>query len=112
MCQGQIIKKYFFDLTNLLALRDPRKLVQKIMDINFGTMLRLIPELINFQPPDCNRIPGVRRRRQIGNSTEEEGAPATIEVYSGLYVNEASDGKNDIIDQVQKEKVNKPNFPH
>ncbi|KAK6634722.1 hypothetical protein RUM43_012124 [Polyplax serrata] len=60
-------------------------------------------------PPHCGKTLGVRRRRQIGNDTSEEGAPATIEVYSGLYVNEATDGKNDIVDHVQKEKkINDP----
>lgn len=64
-------------------------------------------KFVHFQPPHCGKnLGGVRRRRQIGNDTSEEGAPATIEVYSGLYVNEATDGKNDIVDHVQKEKVN------
>ena len=61
-----------------------------------------------YQPPHCERGGSEGRiRRQIGgsNSTDEEGAPATIEVYSGLYVNEATDGKNDLVDNVHKEKV-------
>lgn len=38
-----------------------------------------------------------------------DGTPATIEVYSGLYVNEASDisSKSDFSDDVFRERVHK-----
>lgn len=44
-----------------------------------------------------------RRRRQ---SPDEGGAPATIEVYSGLYVNEANEASRpDQLDLVEREKT-------
>ncbi|XP_030766292.1 uncharacterized protein LOC115890250 isoform X2 [Sitophilus oryzae] len=45
----------------------------------------------NMSPPNCNDIPGSRNRRQAVAPDQSEGTPATIEVYSGLYVNEAND---------------------
>ncbi|CAH1403601.1 unnamed protein product [Nezara viridula] len=49
-------------------------------------------------PPDCQNS---RRRRR-----SEEGSPATIEVYSGLYVNEANDiPKSEQLDLVEREKA-------
>jgi hypothetical protein len=48
--------------------------------------------ILFWQPPSCgaNRL----RRQATGAATPAdpgEGTPATIEVYSGLYVNEAND---------------------
>lgn len=59
-----------------------------------------------FQPPNCGTN---RLRRQANNGADTtEGTPATIEVYSGLYVNEANDlakaGLDDD-DSVYSEKV-------
>lgn len=57
---------------------------------------------MNFQPPDCD--PHTRRRRQA----KDDGSAAkveTIEVFRGFLVTEATDGKNDIVDQVTREKV-------
>lgn len=59
--------------------------------------------------PDCQKPPtctGKRTKRQSDNKTEDndEGHPATIEVYSGLYVNENAEvveGADDVL----KEKV-------
>lgn len=54
-------------------------------------------------PPACDRQS--RQRRQAAG--KEDGAPATvetIEVFSGLYVNEGTDGRNDLVDQVTREK--------
>ncbi|KAL1132322.1 hypothetical protein AAG570_010278 [Ranatra chinensis] len=49
-------------------------------------------------PPDC--LSG-RKKRQA-----DEGSPATIEVYSGLYVNEANDlNRADQFDLVSREKA-------
>lgn len=49
----------------------------------------------------------VRRRRQ--QDSTDEGSPATIEVYSGLYVNEGSDvNRFDPFDDVNKEKADDP----
>ncbi|XP_024887073.1 uncharacterized protein LOC112464360 [Temnothorax curvispinosus] len=62
-------------------------------------------------PPLCNSI--ARRRRDTANEDEVkgveglDGTPATIEVYSGLYVNEASDvgSKSDFSDDVFRERA-------
>ncbi|ENN81248.1 hypothetical protein YQE_02342, partial [Dendroctonus ponderosae] len=44
------------------------------------------------KPPVCGGSSGTRPRRQAGaENADSEGTPATIEVYSGLYVNEAND---------------------
>lgn len=46
----------------------------------------------DHKPPNCGGTSGTRPRRQAGaESGDSEGTPATIEVYSGLYVNEAND---------------------
>ncbi|XP_066597510.1 cuticlin-1 [Prorops nasuta] len=65
-------------------------------------------------PPLCNSI--ARRKRDNGDVQSTQGldsnTPATIEVYSGLYVNEASDdsSKSDISDDVFRERaINDPN---
>lgn len=66
-----------------------------------------------MQPPLCNSI--ARRRRDTANDDEVkgveglDGTPATIEVYSGLYVNEASDvgSKSDLSDDVFRERVSR-----
>ncbi|XP_043281132.1 uncharacterized protein pio [Venturia canescens] len=64
-------------------------------------------------PPLCNEV-ARRRREATGRAlAEKEGTtldgetPATIEVYSGLYVNEASDlaGKSDFSDDVFRERT-------
>lgn len=54
--------------------------------------------------PDCsNKVGGGVKRRKRDS---EEGAPAKIEVYSGFYVNEASDlTRPDIFDIVAKERA-------
>lgn len=68
--------------------------------------------ILLLQPPLCNSI--ARRRRDAANDDEVkgveglDGTPATIEVYSGLYVNEASDvSKSDFSDDVFKERVSR-----
>ncbi|XP_011643124.1 uncharacterized protein LOC105430964 [Pogonomyrmex barbatus] len=65
-------------------------------------------------PPLCNSI--ARRRRDTANELKGveglDGTPATIEVYSGLYVNEASDvgSKADFSDDVFRERaIDDPN---
>lgn len=65
-----------------------------------------------LQPPACNSI-SRRRRDTVNDDTVkgveglDGGTPATIEVYSGLYVNEASDvaSKSDFTDDVFRERV-------
>nr|XP_018916723.1 PREDICTED: cuticlin-1 [Bemisia tabaci] len=50
------------------------------------------------QVPDCSRPRGMRQRRE-DSGKEEQGRITPIEVYSGLYVNEATDlGKSDQYD--------------
>lgn len=62
-----------------------------------------------LQPSTCGGSSSTRSRRQAGaESSDSDGStPATIEVYSGLYVNEANDlakaGQED--DSVFSEKV-------
>ncbi|KRT82059.1 hypothetical protein AMK59_4006 [Oryctes borbonicus] len=54
------------------------------------------------QPTTCgsNRV-----RRQANSADSSEGTPATIEVYSGLYVNEANDLAKVDDDSVFSEKA-------
>jgi hypothetical protein len=69
--------------------------------------------ILLLQPPLCNSI--ARRRRNAAYDDEVksveglDGTPATIEVYSGLYVNEASDvgSKSDLSDDVFRERVSR-----
>ncbi|XP_034951821.1 uncharacterized protein [Chelonus insularis] len=63
-------------------------------------------------PPLCNEINRKRRETPVRaledkDSSTLDGTPATIEVYSGLYVNEASDlgGKSDLSDDVFRERT-------
>lgn len=52
-----------------------------------------------FQPPKCSNTKRVRRDDQ----TIKDGIPATIEVYSGLHVDEGSDSGNpEQMDQVAR----------
>lgn len=53
--------------------------------------------------PNCG---GNRLKRQANNGDSSEGTPATIEVSSGLYVNEVNDlAKASEEDSVYSEKV-------
>lgn len=51
----------------------------------------------NDMTPVCNDRKSRQRR------APDDGAPATIQVYSGLYVNEASDSSESAVDQVLQE---------
>ncbi|XP_057662554.1 cuticlin-4 [Diorhabda carinulata] len=56
--------------------------------------------------PTCWNSSGNRIRRQArSQTTEGEGTPATINVYSGLYVNEANDSAKTEEDSVFSEKT-------
>ncbi|XP_051172704.1 cuticlin-4 isoform X1 [Leptopilina boulardi] len=66
-------------------------------------------------PPLCNEV---RRRRRDSSGEEKKvaegldgGTPATIEVYSGLYVNEASDlaSRSDFADVFRERAFDDPN---
>jgi hypothetical protein len=52
------------------------------------------------QTPTCT---GKRTKR---DTTEDDGLPATIEVFSGLHVNENAEVLDDDADSVFREKVN------
>ena len=64
-----------------------------------------------LQPPLCNEV-ARRKRDATGRALDDKevatldgGTPATIEVYSGLYVNEASDVASKSPDDVFRERV-------
>lgn len=54
-----------------------------------------------LQIPTCTGRYNKRPKRQA----DDEGLPATIEVFSGLYVNENAEVLNDDADSVFKERV-------
>ncbi|OAD54311.1 Cuticlin-1 [Eufriesea mexicana] len=84
---------------------------------SFGEFPKVIINILLLQPPACNLVS--RRRRDTANDNTvkgveglDGGTPATIEVYSGLYVNEASDigSKSDFTDDVFRERtIDDPN---
>lgn len=62
-----------------------------------------------LQSPDCSDRARRRRRDTANQDTNEEGHPATIEVYSGLYVNEDAEiieGNDDSVFAVKVSLVN------
>lgn len=73
--------------------------------------------LCALDDPDCHKTPTCvgrskpREKRQAtttttsASTTDDEGLPATIEVFSGLYVNENAEVINDDGDSVFKEKT-------
>jgi len=67
------------------------------------------PRLCALEDPPCQEAPqcsGKRPKRQAAaDSKEEDGLPATIEVFSGLYVNENENANDSDEDAVYKEKV-------
>jgi hypothetical protein len=65
--------------------------------------------LVVFQPPSCGKSVVGRQRRDT-DGDKDGGTPATIEVYSGLYVNEATDIKGDVNDDIAREKVIEASF--
>lgn len=72
-----------------------------LMVINIYTFM-VLNYLYILQPPNCSNKKRFRREDQA----IEDESPATIEVYSGLYVNEGADSGNpEQMDQVAREKV-------
>lgn len=64
--------------------------------------------LCALQDPDCHKEPTCevkKRPKRQAEGKDEEGLPATIEVYSGLYVNENADVAEGEDDTVSKEKT-------
>lgn len=59
----------------------------------------MMTQIIFQQTPKCD---GTKRTKR---ETDEEGSPATIEVFSGLYVNENAEVLDDDFDSVFREKV-------
>lgn len=76
----------------------------KMLLCHLKCMLNVTYSLIAMQPPSCGSN-AVERRRRDANNNKDGGTPATIEVYSGLYVNEATDIKGDVSDDIAREKV-------
>ncbi|KAM7344684.1 zona pellucida domain-containing protein piopio isoform 1-T2 [Cochliomyia hominivorax] len=66
-------------------------------------------KLCALKDPECQMAPvcgGKRPKRQTNNDNkDEEGSPATIEVFSGLYVNENVDVTEGDDDSITKEKT-------
>lgn len=65
--------------------------------------------LCAVEDPDCRKAPAcgenAKRPKRQANGKDDEGLPATIEVYSGLYVNENVDVSESDDDSVFKEKT-------
>lgn len=55
--------------------------------------------------PNCMKNKRTKRDTPANDSTEDEGQPATIQVYSGLYVNENAEVLDNDQDSVFAEKV-------
>jgi hypothetical protein len=57
-----------------------------------------------LQVPNCSKAPNSARRRR--QDSGDDGSPATIEVFNGLYVNEGADTTGlDSFDDVSRERV-------
>lgn len=64
--------------------------------------------LCALEDPTCQEAPvcsGKRPKRQANDGKDDEALPATIEVFSGLYVNENENANDSDEDAVYKEKV-------
>lgn len=70
--------------------------------------------LCALEDPSCQEAPlctGKRPKRQAtGEGKDDEALPATIEVFSGLYVNENENANDSDEDAVYKEKVSAYSF--
>lgn len=90
---------YYQCNVRLCALQDPD--CQKVNTFHSSKSKRLFYIYIRFQAPDC----ASRRSRRDTEDSAEDGQPATIEVYSGLYVNENAEIIDNDSDSVFAEKV-------
>ncbi|XP_030562102.1 uncharacterized protein LOC115763583 [Drosophila novamexicana] len=64
--------------------------------------------LCALEDPSCQEAPvcsGKRPKRQASEGKDDEALPATIEVFSGLYVNENENANDSEEDAVYKEKT-------
>ncbi|XP_058463991.1 uncharacterized protein LOC131438175 [Malaya genurostris] len=63
--------------------------------------------LCALDDPDCHKPPNCtgNKMQRSKRQADDEGLPATIEVFSGLYVNENAEVINDDADSVFKEKT-------
>ncbi|ALC40748.1 pio, partial [Drosophila busckii] len=64
--------------------------------------------LCALEDPSCQQAPvcsGKRPKRQASDGKDDEAMPATIEVFSGLYVNENENTNDSDEDAVYKEKT-------
>lgn len=64
-------------------------------------------KLCALEDPDCHKSPTCAGKSKLRpkRQSDDEGLPATIEVFSGLYVNENAEVINDDADSVFKEKT-------
>nr|XP_040222245.2 cuticlin-3 [Anopheles coluzzii]XP_040222246.2 cuticlin-3 [Anopheles coluzzii]XP_049463830.1 cuticlin-3 [Anopheles coluzzii] len=63
-------------------------------------------KLCALKDPDCHKTPTCTNKSgRTKRQTDEEGQPATIEVFSGLHVNENAEVLSDDADSVLKEKT-------
>lgn len=60
--------------------------------------------MCSLEEENCHKTPKCDGSKRTKRETEEEGSPATIEVFSGLYVNENAEVLDDDFDSVFKEK--------
>lgn len=132
-CSNTVIKILPFFLIEILFLvvveRSFRKigmnyvivtswLERRSYEESFGENPKEIIDIPLLQPPACNLVSRRRRDTADDNAVKgveglDGGTPATIEVYSGLYVNEASDvgSKSDFTDDVFRERVSRIGIP-
>jgi len=65
--------------------------------------------LCSLEEENCHKTPicngSKRKKRDADTDNDEDGLPATIEVFSGLYVNENAEVLGDDYDSVFKEKT-------
>lgn len=67
--------------------------------------------LFLYQAPECPLRKRPKRDTKVNESSFDDGHPATIEVYSGLYVNENAEIVEGTDDSVYAEKVTRASSP-
>lgn len=75
--------------------------IKYIRELGFNDEL----PIVLAQAPDCLVRKRPKRDTKSNENTFDDGHPATIEVYSGLYVNENAEIVEDTDDSVFAEKV-------
>jgi hypothetical protein len=93
---------YYQCNVKLCALLDPE--CHKVIYYYIFEHIQAITNISRWPHPQTPTCAGKRIKRET-ETTDDEGAPATIEVYSGLYVNENAEVLDDDADSVFREKV-------